>query len=1448
MSGIDDRIVSIKFDNSGFERKIAETIASLDKLRDSLDFSGALSSFAAMNAAADNVNLAGVGASLDQVNAAANNVNMSHLSTAIDSINSKFSAMGAIAFTAIQHVTSSFLSIPGKLASLAVTDILDPIIGGGKRRAQNIEQAKFMFDGLGLNVESAMASARTAVLGTAFGLDEAAKAAAQFGASGIKVGAQMTGALRGVAGAAAMTGKGFSEIADIFAGSAGSGFVNNMDLMQFSTRGLNAAAAIAPILHTTEANIHEMARNGELDFATFADAMDKAFGKHATEANKTYSGSLANLHAAMSRLGATFQTPILTQQRDLFNALGPVIDNVSTALQPLIQAFVEIRRVSIDHLIAMINKFNPGGIFEIAKQSADTLHAAFDGLTQIFGAVAAGWKTVFPTASFSILYRISNGLRVLSHFLILGSERLDMVRRIFAGFFAILDIGVAIIKDVVIALGDVFNSLTPATTAGSGGMLSFAATIGDAFVALDKFLVKSGFLSSFFKGISAVIDPPLLALAKLTGALFNLVFGLFDVNTTGGKSNGILKSMGDVAAVAGRAITRAFAWLTKEINKFTDSVNNASVPLHDFATNVANVLMRPFGKTSPIRNELDRIEHREGQVTQGMRNFGDFINLVLHGIGVAFEKVAFYTKGIRDKVVALWGPQDFKPALDAINTGFFAVLLVMLYSLFKPGLLMKFRKLFHVGIFGNLEQGLLDFFKSFKSVFQAIKKRVQVDTLMQIAKAVALIAVSIIALGTMDSGALSRSVAAIGTVMGSLVLALRFLDKGIGNSTTAKIQNSATAKLIGIGFVLKGMASAILRIAAAIYVLGKLDPQQLARGLAAVVAGMVLLVGTILLLSKQKILTGPKVLALKQVGRAMMLMATSLIILALAIKIMSLMSWKTFGEGLTRIALGLGVLVIALNLMPENAHIMAASISLGILAFSLGLFALTIFEYSKIPWKILIRGTLSAAFAIGALGLAMRAMPEKGKLITGALAIFILSFALQRMAKSVEVLGKLKFGDLAKAIGGLAIVLALLVVAVGAFGNGEMALGAGVMLLVVGALWALTKVLEALGNLSIAQLVVGILALAAALIVVSVVTAALSELAPGILVLGIALLYVAGAVAVFGGGILLLAWGLKILSESGVKGAEALVKVVDSIVLVAIALVDAVGNIVNALVDQLIQLTPKLAELAVGFIFAVMGSILLHLPDLINAGVEMFINLVNGFMQYRDKFADALIMLIYGLADTIHKKSGQVWMAIGTLALAFLDAFLGNILDHAPLGVGNFFKGLFGNFSDTASSALQSMSPSKLFEGIGHDLSAGLNNGIDKPGSEKIANDWALGIVGSFKNGLGKMPSMPELNGIQPTITPVMDMSNVTSSMNDMNKMFADSNPTFAPNSSTNQADQLSYDSQGNQTTSTNQAPSSTTYNYEQNNYSPKALSTNDIYRNTNSQIVLKKKDMGVPS
>lgn len=57
MSSIDDRIVSIKFDNASFEANIKTTLGSLEALKKSLNFGSALKGLSDLDKAGKNINI-----------------------------------------------------------------------------------------------------------------------------------------------------------------------------------------------------------------------------------------------------------------------------------------------------------------------------------------------------------------------------------------------------------------------------------------------------------------------------------------------------------------------------------------------------------------------------------------------------------------------------------------------------------------------------------------------------------------------------------------------------------------------------------------------------------------------------------------------------------------------------------------------------------------------------------------------------------------------------------------------------------------------------------------------------------------------------------------------------------------------------------------------------------------------------------------------------------------------------------------------------------------------------------------------------------------------------------------------------------------------------------------------------------------------------------------------
>ena len=310
---VDSKVVEMSLDNQNFEKNAEVSIGTIKKLQEALKFSNSTDG-------------------LDKVNASVKKVKFDSLLSGIDQAKSGFSAMEAVAFGA-------FANIGKKVSDLALkigTAIPRQIAEGGKSRALNMEQAKFQINGLaeqtGATFDKVESSIYQAVQDTAYGFDEAAVAASQLLASSVQVGEQMDHALLAISGVSAMTGSSYGEIAHIFTTIAGNGKVMTEQLNQFSVRGLNAAATLADQLGVTEEEVREMVHNGEIDFQTFADAMDNAFGKHAKDANKTFTGAFSNIKAVFSRIGQKFIGPGMEAMTKVFNHLLPVLKEVESRI------------------------------------------------------------------------------------------------------------------------------------------------------------------------------------------------------------------------------------------------------------------------------------------------------------------------------------------------------------------------------------------------------------------------------------------------------------------------------------------------------------------------------------------------------------------------------------------------------------------------------------------------------------------------------------------------------------------------------------------------------------------------------------------------------------------------------------------------------------------------------------------------------------------------------------------------------------------------------------------------------------------------------------------------------------------------------------------------------------------------------------------------------------
>ncbi len=294
--------------------------------------------------------------------------------TIVSNLGTAFKKVGQVGLGAIT-------AVGGGVAALAAK--------GGFDRALNIERAQTKLKALGhdtKSVDGIMSNALASVKGTAFGLGDAASAAAGLVASGIKQGDELTTVLTTIGDVAQISGRELTDIGLIFQKVAASGKLQGDELMQLMESGIPVLQYLAdhykvtaaearemvtegevsfaefeaamreqlmqlmesgiPVLQyladhykVTAAEAREMVTEGEVSFAEFEAAMREHIGGAAKSAGESFDGMLSNLKAAFSRAGEKFATPLIEALTGLGNKTIPVVDQLANGIGALADKF-----------------------------------------------------------------------------------------------------------------------------------------------------------------------------------------------------------------------------------------------------------------------------------------------------------------------------------------------------------------------------------------------------------------------------------------------------------------------------------------------------------------------------------------------------------------------------------------------------------------------------------------------------------------------------------------------------------------------------------------------------------------------------------------------------------------------------------------------------------------------------------------------------------------------------------------------------------------------------------------------------------------------------------------------------------------------------------------------------------------------------------------------------
>ena len=1308
---VDNRIVEMEFDNAEFERGISTSIASLERLKESLNFEGAVKGFDAL-ANFENSGKEG----------------FENLKKGAERVQASFSGMQIVGYTAIQELTKGVIGLGVKLLNF-LTGPLAQIEAGGKKRAQNIEQARFQMKGLGLDVEQAMSNAMEAVDGTAYSLDAAAKAAGQLAASGVQLGADMTTSLRGISGVAAMTNSQFEEIAPIFTTVAGQGKLMTMQLRQLENRGINAAATMAKAFGTTEAAVREMVTDGEVSFEMFSKAMSDAFGDQAKRANDTYAGSLMNVQAALSRIGAKFYSPYYENMRQTLNELRVVINAINAGLDPLFQFTERIMILSRTLAVNKLSSLDFSGMSEalikVLIPTIDILVNVSSGLSEIFKAIGTAWKNVFPPASVTPVVHLLEYLAKLTTGFGLIDENLERLSKSLEGFFSIVKVGLGGLTLLLKGLGSVVGLI--------GSFVGPIAT---------PFLVLAGAIGEFVSNVVRLLSAGVQPMEAFTLAFDSLSHKIAIASPKFAKAGKVVTSALDgignaVSFVADKL--KSFDPDFGVVTAFAQGVNEGFEPLANQNGNLFNRVAD--GIRVGLTNMRDAFSVVDSKFTTFVQAAGENIVKVLDGIGRAVKAVqpALEAGG---KVISYFFnliKEAFEgvTVIDVINTGFFAGLVIVIRNFLKP---LK-----------DFSQGVVDLMDAARGALEAYQKNLMPNILLAIGAAVLMLAGAFFIMAQVPKDKLVGTLYGISILIAEVVLAMLALSKYAGDKSIMKLSISMTI-----------LSSAIWMLAKAVGVLGEMDLKEAAIGIAGVSVLIWELVAISVVLKKAEA-------DMVKGSTSLLFFSSSLYIMAYAVKNLGGMDLETLKTGLLSIASLIAMLGLFMKVTEKSmAQMPAFAAGLLLMAASLNLLVLPLLLLGKIPWQILAQGLTVVTATLTIVAFAANAMQSVApNMVRLGAGLLLLAVALNLLIAPLLILSVIPLDVLGKGLLMLTALLAVLAAAATVMGpiQGQLlSVAAGLTLLAV-AVNLLLIPLVTLGAMPLDNIVTGLTALAGLFLVLGVAAAALAPISGGLLVVagGLALIGLAANLA--GAGFFLLAAGISALglSLSGVATVlpvflNALGQLIDQLIrsveVIVLSIVKSLGKIltgiVKALLQVLIDASPKLFEALGVLLQGIIDLIATYGPKLIELALDLVMAFVQGIEDHTEDFVEAALGIIENLLKGLADGIPGVAEAGADLIIAFLDAIASQNLRivQAAFDISiNFIQGMADTFktrgpelssamSDLASAMLQTFAdvifaPAKGVFSTGQNIVTGVIDGIkDKFGALKEvatnAGSWIL--------------------------------------------------------------------------------------------------------------------------
>jgi phage-related protein len=1347
-SSIDNKVVSIEFNNASFESKIAATLKSIENLQKSLQFEGAKAGFADLSKAADGVTLNGI-------------------SEGIEGVSNKFIALTTIGVTALATLTTKAIDAGLQIAkSLAIS----PIAQGFQEYELKMGAIQTIMAGSGASlgeVNQKLQELNTYSDQTIYSFADMTQNIGKFTNAGVSLDDSVA-SIKGIANVAALSGANSEEAARSmynFAQSLSSGSVKlmdwksielaNMATVEFKTELLESAVAAGTLTKEIDGTYKTL--EGTPVTAT------KGFNESLQEqwlTSQALTDTLGRYSDATTDIGAR-ATAAATEVKTFTQLMSTVKESVGSGWA----SSFEILFGNFEEAKALWTGVN-ASIGDFVGKSADarnellqgwkdlggrtllidSLGTAFYALGKVLAPIKEAFRDIFPKQTAEGLMGLTQSFAVFTQKLIPTEETVDKIRRIFSGFFSAIKIGIEVVKGIFSVFYNLFDLF--AGSAASGGIMEFFALIGDGITALKEVLVDGRKIETFFGNINSVVagfvnvligafDKIQLALAYFKVGFTDQTFG----DRTAERIGGVIEVIYNLGAAFKKVKDAVVDFLSSlDFSILTDafaSVKEAVQGLFNRDLGVPEATSDSFSAFTQILSGLgdifQQIIDKVGSFISGMGGAADAVG---DGVSEVSNAVSDIFTAIGD---AFESPDfNFDNVMKVVAAGLFGGVIALIAKFLKDGIKINF------GQFALMDQ-LKGVLEGVTGNLKAMQTNIKADTLMKIAVALGVLTASILVLSLIDGESLAKALGALTVGIGQLSGAMYLLTK-----MTDDAKSAAKFVLLAIGLTI--LAGAVLLLGLAARLLSGMGWEEIARGLVAVTGLLLAMAEAVYRMGDPNKLVG--------VGLGILIISGAMLVLGLAMKLMATLGWEEMVRGLFGVGAGMLILSQAMSKMPTSGMVQAG-LSILIVAGSLFVLGLAIKSFAAMDLKTVAEGLVYIGITLALIIGAMNAIDSR-QVLQVSTALLIASAALLLMGKAVEQMGSMSIQDIIKGVVGLGLVMHLLSTTMQALKKTS-AGNAIVLFLLAQALGSLAGVLSAVGSLPFPVLISGLAGIAGVLGILIAAGHLAKPALEGLYGLGGAILMIGVGIGVFAAGLGVLGMGFKAFSEglgllavNGEAGLKAFVAMLDDFLLilptVAVALglaavsfagsflsgfatlIPEVVNLLIMLLDAIIEVAPKLWEAAQTIITEFLNNFQVLYPKIVETGIGMLLALlrgieenigeitslaigivtefINGMAEGIPDYVRAMVNLFTTVFTTLGFELGMLMTTLGPqIGIAFIDGVLTGI-SMTVQKIKDFFGEWAGQILDFIKGLFGINSPSTEFISIGVDLILGLLKGI----------------------------------------------------------------------------------------------------------------------------------------